>query len=297
MPSDWLLSISRLRTGSGIYLVKNETWASILLPVPAPRCFRRKLILSPAPVRISLGLVRRRQVSHQHRGRGVGNLLRPNQLTLPPTTISRPVPSTHRNIPTLTTWKASPLRTVLVTMDVGRRVGWGRVWVIGGSGMMKMKTRMRWKVVSFHFFRNPRSCAFISFPKDALGRCLCDTDGKGFFPREKSPEKGREIYASSWASCISFPRPPFFSFPPSVWMAELLPVLFSLLFCLCLAFILLPFSMLYHSQFLLDIDVFLSVKSELPPAKRRKGLAGTIVSTALSAALIGTAVGLTMYRL
>ncbi|KAF7430798.1 hypothetical protein PC9H_006509 [Pleurotus ostreatus] len=37
--------------------------------------------------------------------------------------------------------------------------------------------------------------------------------------------------------------------------------------------------------------------AELPPAKRRRGLAGTIVSTALSAALIGTAVGLTVYRL
>ncbi|KAF8227228.1 hypothetical protein L208DRAFT_1405737 [Tricholoma matsutake] len=34
-----------------------------------------------------------------------------------------------------------------------------------------------------------------------------------------------------------------------------------------------------------------------PPAKRRRGLAGSIVSTALSAALIGTAVGLTVYRL
>ncbi|KAG6865580.1 hypothetical protein C0991_001339 [Blastosporella zonata] len=34
-----------------------------------------------------------------------------------------------------------------------------------------------------------------------------------------------------------------------------------------------------------------------PPTKRRRGLAGSIVSTALSAALIGTAVGLTVYRL
>ncbi|KAG1738907.1 uncharacterized protein EDB91DRAFT_1137293 [Suillus paluster] len=37
--------------------------------------------------------------------------------------------------------------------------------------------------------------------------------------------------------------------------------------------------------------------AELPPAKRRRTLAGSIVSTALSAALIGTAVGLTVYRL
>lgn len=36
---------------------------------------------------------------------------------------------------------------------------------------------------------------------------------------------------------------------------------------------------------------------ELPPPKRRRTLAGSIVSTALSAALIGTAVGLTVYRL
>jgi len=34
-----------------------------------------------------------------------------------------------------------------------------------------------------------------------------------------------------------------------------------------------------------------------PPTKRRRGLAGSIVDTAFNAALIGTAVGLTMYRL
>ncbi|THH13696.1 hypothetical protein EW146_g6558 [Bondarzewia mesenterica] len=37
--------------------------------------------------------------------------------------------------------------------------------------------------------------------------------------------------------------------------------------------------------------------ADIPPAKRRRTLAGTIVSTAVSAALIGTAVGLTVYRL
>ncbi|KAI6124925.1 hypothetical protein EV401DRAFT_2259656 [Pisolithus croceorrhizus] len=37
--------------------------------------------------------------------------------------------------------------------------------------------------------------------------------------------------------------------------------------------------------------------ADFPPAKRRRTLAGSIVSTALSAALIGTAVGLTVYRL
>ncbi|KAF5316787.1 hypothetical protein D9619_006528 [Psilocybe cf. subviscida] len=41
--------------------------------------------------------------------------------------------------------------------------------------------------------------------------------------------------------------------------------------------------------FLLQID--------MPPLKRRRGLAGSIVNTAVSAALIGTAVGLTVYRM
>ncbi|KAF8202130.1 hypothetical protein BJ912DRAFT_1037791 [Pholiota molesta] len=36
---------------------------------------------------------------------------------------------------------------------------------------------------------------------------------------------------------------------------------------------------------------------DMPPLKKRRGLAGSIVSTAVSAALIGTAVGLTVYRL
>jgi len=43
--------------------------------------------------------------------------------------------------------------------------------------------------------------------------------------------------------------------------------------------------------------VSLYVYIELPPAKRRRTLAGTIVSGALNAAIIGTAVGLTVYRL
>lgn len=44
--------------------------------------------------------------------------------------------------------------------------------------------------------------------------------------------------------------------------------------------------------------LFLLIHVDLPPpSKRRRGLAGSIVSTALSAALIGTAVGLTVYRL
>lgn len=36
---------------------------------------------------------------------------------------------------------------------------------------------------------------------------------------------------------------------------------------------------------------------EMPPLKKRRGLAGTIISTALNAALIGGAVGLTVYKL
>ena len=43
--------------------------------------------------------------------------------------------------------------------------------------------------------------------------------------------------------------------------------------------------------------VSLYVYIELPPAKRRRTLASTIVSGALNAAIIGTAVGLTVYRL
>jgi hypothetical protein len=43
--------------------------------------------------------------------------------------------------------------------------------------------------------------------------------------------------------------------------------------------------------------IVIEIDVELPPAKRRRTLAGSIVSTALSAALIGTAVGLTVYRL
>ncbi|KAK7033189.1 hypothetical protein R3P38DRAFT_3393117 [Favolaschia claudopus] len=44
-------------------------------------------------------------------------------------------------------------------------------------------------------------------------------------------------------------------------------------------------------------EMAMSVAEMPPPAKRRRGLAGSIVSTAVSAALIGTAVGLTVYRL
>lgn len=48
-------------------------------------------------------------------------------------------------------------------------------------------------------------------------------------------------------------------------------------------------------MFTLPLTIHVTI--DLPPPKRRKTLAGSIVSTALSAALIGTAVGLTVYRL
>ena len=43
--------------------------------------------------------------------------------------------------------------------------------------------------------------------------------------------------------------------------------------------------------------LILVIRLEMPPLKRRRGLAGSIISTAVSAALIGSAVGLTVYRL
>jgi len=43
--------------------------------------------------------------------------------------------------------------------------------------------------------------------------------------------------------------------------------------------------------------LILVLRIEMPPLKRRRGLAGSIISTAVSAALIGSAVGLTVYRL
>ncbi|KAH8104026.1 hypothetical protein BXZ70DRAFT_924050 [Cristinia sonorae] len=46
-----------------------------------------------------------------------------------------------------------------------------------------------------------------------------------------------------------------------------------------------------------DVDDMDEMVGDLPAPKRRRTLAGSIVSTALSAALIGTAVGLTVYRL
>ena len=43
--------------------------------------------------------------------------------------------------------------------------------------------------------------------------------------------------------------------------------------------------------------LILMLHVDMPPLKKRRGLAGSIVSTAVNAALIGTAVGLSVYRL
>lgn len=54
----------------------------------------------------------------------------------------------------------------------------------------------------------------------------------------------------------------------------------------------------YQSHSLMSTRLLLLLHVEMPPpTKRRRGLAGSIVSTAINAALIGTAVGLTVYRL
>jgi hypothetical protein len=61
------------------------------------------------------------------------------------------------------------------------------------------------------------------------------------------------------------------------------------------------FTLIYSLTLLWAILVLMVVSFhvyiELPPTKRRRTLAGSIVSGALNAALIGTAVGLTVYRL
>jgi len=54
-----------------------------------------------------------------------------------------------------------------------------------------------------------------------------------------------------------------------------------------------PFNLLSFMPF----GIVIEIGVDLPSAKQRRMIAGSIVSTALSAALIGTAVGLTVYRL
>ena len=80
----------------------------------------------------------------------------------------------------------------------------------------------------------------------------------------------------------------------------------SSLFCVFCVFCSHPFRYLLSSS-LLILYLFISIMAtnrlilllhiEMPPLKRRRGLAGSIISTAISAALIGSAVGLTVYRL
>jgi hypothetical protein len=81
-----------------------------------------------------------------------------------------------------------------------------------------------------------------------------------------------------------------------------------IVFLLCIAYI------LYHSaplililfctpltlialSMILNLNFLICINVDQPPTKRRRTLVGSIASTALSAALIGSAVGLTVYRL
>jgi len=66
--------------------------------------------------------------------------------------------------------------------------------------------------------------------------------------------------------------------------------------CCCLV-VLYSLTLLLRIFMILIFSISFHVHVDLPPAKRRRTLAGSIVSTAVSAALIGTAVGLTVYRL
>ena len=251
----------------------------------------------------------------RRRGRGVGYLLCLNQVTHPPTRTSRPDPFIPRSITTLTRWEPSLLILPLVTMDVGG-VEWGRIGGNGTMETMRTRARTRWKPVSFWFLVS--LCAlgcfivgcFISdgrFPR----RCLCDSARDCVYVRRAltwEPEKDHttpfgilsQLPPSS--PCMTRahppPRPPRpFPHNLSVWASELLTAFTFFSLSLFFVSIYFPLAMLYHSQVRVVTDTLYSVKLELPPAKRRKGLTGSIVSTALSAALIGTAVGLTMYRL
>lgn len=64
----------------------------------------------------------------------------------------------------------------------------------------------------------------------------------------------------------------------------------------CLLFTFINSLALLWGSFILMFVSF-HVCIDLPPAKRRRTLAGAIVSGAVNAALIGTAVGLTVFRL
>lgn len=53
----------------------------------------------------------------------------------------------------------------------------------------------------------------------------------------------------------------------------------------------------FCSLMMFTLPLTIHVTIDLPPPKRRRTLASSIASTALSAALLGTAVGLTVFRL
>lgn len=61
--------------------------------------------------------------------------------------------------------------------------------------------------------------------------------------------------------------------------------------------------LLQHVDFVVFLRIIIMLTllvipfADLPPSKRRKGVANTVINTAFSAALVGAAVGLTVYRM
>jgi len=96
----------------------------------------------------------------------------------------------------------------------------------------------------------------------------------------------------------ALPIPPIYSSSPisTPHILSSLCILFSpTLFSLSIIFD--PSHLLSFTSTMANNRLILLLHIEMPPLKRRRGLAGSIISTAVSAALIGSAVGLTVYRL
>jgi hypothetical protein len=124
------------------------------------------------------------------------------------------------------------------------------------------------------------------------------------------------IYPQTHSFAFEFSRSPFLPFFSSLvpqphyylsisYLYNLLPIYRitnlpptspTMPFCLNLNFDLLSLIQSAHSRSSLHTDTDTDADAP-PPSKRRRTLAGSIASTALSAALIGTAVGITVYRL
>ena len=151
-----------------------------------------------------MGLVRGCGISCtpcRRRGRGVGYLLCLNQVTHPPATSSRLDPLIPRSTVTLTRWEASLLSIPLVMTAVE--------WVIGGSGTMETRVRMRWKLVSLAFY-------FLSFPRtpdfpSVLVRFLQRFRLRHGDAHVKPPERS---YRSLWPAWTLNPLSPL---PPHAW--------------------------------------------------------------------------------